>query len=309
MSKKKQQPFSIHDSVSYDDRPHESYNTVIEPSDPNLLYGKIEGAINRSSASELQDLLTGYFIYPGNGFIDPPSPIVPFSYQNLHLDYDRDPYKSVYRGGHHVRTMTLRYYDTRPVLEALFLEHNQIFQKIVSLVANAKEPSIHAAFVASFKARGIDEIPEDILKPWDATTQQNIKDGVEKIDAYGKVLTDKGIKRGEKATELSSQLLKQLEEDLPYATTVDDTTKVKWLDFKFSFLKNLHQHDALFHHHRDGGFKMIATNVASFIFSGFIFNAINYATTGDFFFFKRPKTFDLITKADVPVRHKLLAGG
>lgn len=137
-------------------------------------------------------------------------------------------------------------------------------------------------------------LPDHIWPYWDNEIKTNIKNGLETLNQYGiKLQTQeatlyKGIQIIEHAQKMLGQL-KEIENK-----KVDQT-------FKEKFIYELNSHKK-FNNHRDGGLKVILTNITLCIVGAgigyLIAGAVHKAITGRFLFFSRTHTQELIDKID-----------
>jgi hypothetical protein len=278
-----QKQFTVQSRAEFKDKASESTTTPVIISNANTLFEKLERAIEDNNKTEFNTLITSDFIYPGNGKKE----------NNNELTIN--DYDFIYNGDHHERYFVYEYYWVRPNIEALFWEHHELFRRLVSHLAEFGNADLHNIFVKSVQAS---RVPNIIFSNWDEKQKDDIKDGIGKISTYGAQLVHAKVARGNDALTLADDLNKQLNE-LPI-----DNSEVKWLDFKYTFIKKLHSKDADFIAHR--GWKEIITNVAATIFSVGILNLINYCTTGSFLFFVNTATQNLVCGLDNSIKPEFI---
>lgn len=184
----------------------------------------LENAITTNNETAFQNLLSSDFIYPGDGF----QPCV------RNLDYE-----TVCRGSSVTITSQYRYYETQPLIEALFLEYNLLFRKLTSLLAASANSNLHKIFVTCFRKNT--ELPSDILSPCDNAFKQQLYNGVHGIYIHGAMLQADGVLRGSYAKQFATELRKDIDR---FNLTDRDphTNAVRSLQFKFDFLKKLREH-------------------------------------------------------------------
>ncbi len=260
--------------------------------------------ISDNNALELQKLLSDDYIYPGNGlkeghrskkdgdFLD----FNNYSYfgitqprhNQLHQVSD---YKSVYQGDHHTDTTEYEFYYTRPILETLYLEHEEFFMKLLARLIIKDSPALYTTFIEAINKSN--EIPRHLLTPCNETTKAQLVTGINAIAAYGAHLTASQIERGKHATALSNELTYALK-FMPLGIADPNKAKINALYFKLQFLKGLHSKDEYFANHRREWAPLIA-NIASFLFTGMLLNIVNYCMTGNFLFYNQTKTRSLVS--------------
>jgi len=310
----KEKKFTVRNSASFDDREPESSVTPVEPSSARLVLAELTHAINQNDVDEFKAIISNDFIYPGDGLKEGDTDLkggttYPFiiidgqliSFPESNSGYIiHDHYSATFKGGHHVRSFEYRYYSARPMIEALFYEHNKLFRDLVELLAESDNALLHHAFIRSFNKT---DVSTDIFVPWDQNVKCNVKAGIKEIKNYGEFLHKAGISRGSYALQLANDLRERMN-TLPDSENTY-TDKVKWLDFKYKFVTSLHSQDSHFVTHR--GWKRIISNIASIIFSAGILNLINFCATGNFFFFNKTTTLQLVYDVDKSAKVERLA--
>lgn len=276
---KKITTYTIFNKVIHEN-PHQEEITHkdILPSNAEQLYHDILTDIETNNTDSVKSLLTQDFIYSKPGQIK---------------EHEQP-------GDHYSRYCKTQNWITRPVSEVLFFEHNHLFQLIVAAVS-ASTSAMHDGFINCLKNT---DIPMDIFKPWGEEEIAQIQKGVEEIQKYSKDQKPGWEVRRQHSTELSIILTDALRQFPKVEST--STSAVKWLDFKFKFMTKLHSKDEHFVGHL--GWKRVIGNIASIIFSGFILNLLNFAVTGNFWFFNQAKTQNLIADIDGNTRTRQLSG-
>ncbi len=301
---KVQKQFTISNNASFEDKPPLNLAAEIVPSNAESIFNQLVDAIARDDDADFSNALSSDFIYPGDGLKEGDTDFSSGSFNPLEYlssdvtDLTRhnqmtsdNHYSSTYIGDHHTRHFVFRYYWVRPIIENLFFEHNELFRRLMSQLALSENTLIHNSFVENFNRT---DVSPEILLPWNANIATEVRLRVTEITMYGEQLISEGVDRGNYATKLAGEL----DERLNTLPVVDDsnTAKIKWLDFKLKFVEHLHSQDSHFVGHR--GWKKVIGNVASIIFSAGILNLINLAVTGNFFFFNKTRTQQLVTEVD-----------
>ncbi len=265
--------------------------TPVTASNQDTILHSLTQAIEQNDSKQFKELLLSSFIYPGDGSVDENGLFGGKAHR-----YVTYPYGHSYTGGNHTRRWGYEYYSVRPVVETLFFDFNALFRSLVAKVAQSSNSEIHAAFVESFK---VHEVPSEILSAWDEDHCAQIRSAVSAISEYGrrKSSDEQKTARVGHAQQLAVLLTTHLER-LP-ARANSPTSQVKWLDFKFKFIADLHSKDVYFANHL--GWKRLVTNLATLIFSAGILNLINLACTGNFLFFKQTKTQSMVSDMDIQV--------
>ena len=168
--------------------------------------------LQQNEPTKFKKLLNDNFIYPGSGWLSNENPLGNRSPNCESLDpmgSNRSSlnsrYIETYTGNCHRGVTVYRYYYVRPVLELLFIEHNHLFRELVTNVAQSENPALHEAFHQSIMNQ---DIPKDIITPWDPTQKSKIEEAIREISTYGDMEKsgEKCIARARHAQELARSL-------------------------------------------------------------------------------------------------------
>lgn len=260
-------------------------HTPVEFTDTTQVAAELLLAIRNNDEVALEELLKKPFIYPGDGKWVP----VDEDY-TYHL---KDRYHFTYQGNLHIRNLTYEYYYTRPLLEALFLEHPEIFQRLIAAVASSPCAPLHASLVSHLQQNPA--FPKDLCQAVDIP---RLESRIKALNDYGNELNEKQrLTRSIQTLALAQELQTFASEHVPHPKLSNpQTVAIQWLDFKLRFIQTLHDYDHHFVGHH--GHKCLLVNIATVIFSAAILNILNYAVTGNFLFFKKTTTASLIDAID-----------
>lgn len=273
-------------------------------SDAYKIYESLIRYIREGSAEELGGLLTRNFIYSGDGLREGDTP------EEIGQADDSYCYVATERIQWHTRGDTpvsaserrvFKYYYTRPILETLFFEYQDLFLELLSRVASSNDPTLHEVFIKAFMR--CKDLPQDMLTPPTHKKLENLNAGIAEIKKYGGELLLSRVERGADAITLAHNLENTLSSDGIIPPSANRfTASVKSLKFNFKFSKQLHSLDDKFSKHR--GWKHIITNIAALLCTGPIAHAIHYIAKGNLLFFNRTTTQSLISNVDEHLKNK-----
>ena len=164
------------------------------------------------------------------------------------------------------------------------------FNNATCIGTDLQESNITKEQLESCKTYAHAKLPPGFWPYWTEDTKTTVLDGLKDLRAYGKKLQDQGIAKGEEAVKLADQLTADI-----------NRPAVKFNEsFQRKFLQDLHSKDGLFDKHRS--YKRIIANIALCVVSGIvgylIAGAINKKLTGNFTFFAKTATHQLVEKVD-----------
>lgn len=274
--------------------------TPIIPTNMNELAVTIGNCITTGNSVRLETLLNDKFIYPGNGLkegdTDKSNKYFPYSSEAY------NDYEGTYRGDHHVRHFRYEYYYTQPIMVTLFFEYNKLFQNIINRLAQSNNAELHRVFTSVF-AR-YPELPQEIFELCDANLKNNLQSAVQSIKAYSAELESKGIDKFRLVNNIANQT-DAVVNGMPIYLNATPTAQIRSLDFKFNYLKALYSEPTI-STHRDSKWGHLAANISSILFSAAILNVINYAVTGNFFFFNQTDSQTKVNHASATLPHRNL---
>lgn len=199
-----------------------------------------------------------------------------------------------YEGGHHVRETTTYKCRTRPLCEYLFFKNNNLF---LDLIEKLKCCS------ANFQEAFIEKLEDTDLKGLSnflsVGSMGKIKEGINALQTYGERLQEKKIDRGKYAVTLSHKLSENLQYIEDNKKEPHAINKLNCLAAKIHFAKDLHSKDAEFIKHR--GYKRLIVNIASIMFTAGIANVFQRCYTGNWLFFNKTTTQELVSDIDVKI--------
>ncbi len=186
--------------------------------------------------------------------------------------------------------------DARPFIEWQFLNAPKDFIELMDTIIQSNNPSCYNAFVESVEKTSLSLTMLD----WDQAMQANISSAIDGLSRYGKKLTEQHVAKGEVALQVVASLKEQLEahEKLCLESKKEEQpwkVKLETLKFKLNLKMTLHHQDEKLNQYR--GWGRLVVNLLSALGTLFIANAINYAATGNFWFFNNPSSGFLLTQS------------
>jgi len=145
------------------------------------------------------------------------------------------------------------------------------------------------------------DVPKQVSSRWTPDTMKKVQFELKELEKYSdRLLKDHSIK-GHHALALSKNLT-ALIQNLPDSKENDSKSKLEWLNFKLTFVKELHTKDKIFAPHR--GWKRFFANLLSLIFTGCLLNGFRYCLTNQWFFCNQTTT-----QKKVENLHRMVASG
>jgi hypothetical protein len=225
----------------------------VHTKDPKVTCAQIKSFINSKQIDVVNQLLSEDFIYP--------ECLKKNSWFNL-FPKEKDTLKEEYET-----------YVTCPFLEVIFFEYQELFYSLLSAVVRSKDQKIYELFINKLENT---DIPKHIFTKWDGMTTKNIRNGIMDIERYSGKLLKEQSEKGYHALALARNL-NSLIINPPNAVDKTAESKLEWLHFKLTFLKELHSKDEIFALHR--GWKKIIANLVSLILTGCLMNVVKYYWT------------------------------
>lgn len=253
----------------FTDHVNASRNTVertpLEPTSINKIVEKLREAIRDKDIDLMRRLLNQDFV------------------TNL-----GEPAVWTHKGNHHERYQVNQSYTAEPMIEVLFFRHNPLFQSLIfQIVHTLRDQEFHDVFILSMIHS---DIPSTILTGWDESEQAQIQAGLQALKDYEGI---EGSERKNHVIDLHDKLQSRLQSQ---PSVEGASHSLAWLDYKFQTLRLLHSKDQYFTGHM--GYKRLLVNLATIILSGAVLNLLNYAVTGNFFFFNQTTSQTLIADLD-----------
>lgn len=252
------------------------YNKGVELTNLEIINNNLKSSIEDANtpiqerAKRLKELLTNNFIYEIG------------SSKKDSVSSEKGPISRIYK-------LCL----TRPNVEALFYDNNEMFQKLVQSLIEKDEPELYKAFATSLVGTDLDN---NSLFLWNEAMRDGVTQQFKAIHDHGVQLSgrnDKDAKeKGAIVQALGDNLLNQLKTrptNMPKPN--DYKTQFENLQFKLNTLNILSKQDQNkeFTKHRGlwgAGVKRFLVNACT-IFCIAIPNFINLALTGNFLFFNK----------------------
>ncbi len=204
------------------------------------------------------------------------------------------------------------YYTTcevQPNIEALFIHAPAKFAAIIDKLLESNNTQLYGIFMKAVQSSGFSH--PDLFR-WDSAIKQNVQSQLNQLNTYGFAAAHHGTKqddqdtvykKGLKAQGIVRSIKGEIETfDISHQTPNESHERqLQNLKLKMDILKTLHSEDSVFDVHR--GWKRVIANITSFVLTGGVANAINYAATGSFWFGNKTARAQLVADA-----HKEMMG-
>lgn len=248
-----------------DNVPSENHHFAYSVSDPRKIKTALLQLIASGDKKEFKKELIQHFIYPNRGLVE----------------------EGRYKGNHHIRTWTSQSFLTRPVIEALFLEHTGLFHEVLLAVMNAQNKELEEIFYASLIE--IKEIPASLFIALNKAQREHLREQISALNSIREIPADFIIALNDRLNKMSESTdpLLVLKEKLDLAQLVHSKDK------EFIGMSN---------------YKKICVNIVTILLSGCILNFMNLFVTGNFLFFNKNAAQTKIANIDKTLdQNQLLA--
>ncbi|HEX2549486.1 MAG TPA: hypothetical protein VHM20_06635 [Gammaproteobacteria bacterium] len=256
MSKRTKQ-FTVYKEVGNYEYGFEVDYAPVTPTNSSIVCDQIKSYIKSHNIEIIHALLSSDFIYPGC--------VKKNSWTNL-LPKREDILKEEYE-----------IYSVKPFLEALFFDSPELFYNLLQVIVKSKNLELYDIFIQQMEKT---EIPKFVLYAWTPQTMRKVQNELKALENYSAQLLKAHSIKGQHALALSKNLT-TLTLNLPVKKEMNATSKLEWLYFKLSFVKELHSKDEIFASHR--GWKRFIVNLISLVLSGGLLNGIKYWNTKQWF--------------------------
>lgn len=178
----------------------------------------------------------------------------------------------------------------RPNIEALLFDDISLFSSLIDKLIEQNDPLLFQAFLNCVNKTDLKKMN---LFRWDASMQHEVLEGLDRLEHYGEALKKENSKdaqdKGELVVNITSELCVKIKEKtvIPCEEQTDKT-RFENMQFKLQTVKELHREDKTLDIHR--GWKRVAANVCSILFTGGLLNLANYLVTGNAFFCNQTET-------------------
>lgn len=261
---KRTKQFIVYKEVGNYEYGFQVYDTPIIPTRSHIICDQIKSYIKSNNIEEIQKLLSKDFIYPGCLKKNAWTNLSPKREDILKEEYEL--------------------YAVKPILEALFFEFNELFFQLLNAIIKSKNEELYKIFIDEIEKT---DIPRQVLSRWTTETVKKVHYELKELEKYSDILLKEHSIKGHHALALSKNL-KALMASAPDCKENDVKSKVEWLHFKLTFMKELHTKDEIFAPHR--GWKRFFANLAALIFSGCLLNGFKYCLTKEWFFCNQTTT-------------------